>query len=65
MPRQLYHNTAQGHGGQLVAGAYTSCEDDGIGRSSEHVSMHLLPAILITNITLLQIGTNKDYRVCQ
>ena len=60
MPCQLYKNAAQSHCGQLVASANEGREEDGIGRSPEHVTVNLLPAILVTNITLLYTG-RKDH----
>ena len=51
---EFYQDASQCYGGQLEACAHQSCEEDRIGRSPEHITVDLLPAILITNITLLE-----------
>ena len=37
-----------------IARADEGSEEDGIGRRPEDITMHLLPPILVTNVTLLE-----------
>ena len=55
MSCELYDYTAQRHSAQLVTSPDDGGEEDGIGGGPEHIPMHLLPAILVTNIPLLAI----------
>ena len=56
---EFHHNAAQSHSGELVASAYERGEEDWVGRSPEHISMHLLPTILISNVSLLHIERKR------
>ena len=46
---------------QLVPSANQATEEDGNGGSTEHIPVNLFPAILITQVTLLQGGRTKDH----
>ena len=47
-------NDTQRHNGDVVAGAHQSREQHGVGCWPEHVTMNLLPAILVTKVLLLR-----------
>lgn len=47
------NDAAQGHHGQLVAGAHQTHKGDGVRRGAEHIPMHLLPAVLVSQVPLL------------
>lgn len=56
---QLDDDAAKGHSGELIASADECREEDRIGWGTEHISMHLLPPVLITNVTLLRGGGRR------
>lgn len=51
---------ADGNGHELVATADEAREQDGVSRGTEHVSMHLLPAVLVSQVLLLQVSRRKS-----
>ena len=51
---ESYDDAAQGHHRQLVAGAHHAGEEDGVTGGAEHVTVHLFPPVLITEVPLLR-----------
>ena len=53
------HDHTEGDGCDLVATADERREEHRVGRGSEHVTVHLLPPVLVTKIALLSRQQKK------
>lgn len=60
---EVTHNDEEDHTEadkrQLVAGAQQRGQQNEVGGLPEHIAMHLLPAILITQVALLRVTGKK------
>ena len=54
--KQCEGDASESHHGQLVAGANQAAEQNREGGRAEHITVDLLPAVLVTKVTLLGEG---------
>ena len=60
MLHESYKDAAKGYYSQLVASAHDTSKEDGELWGSEDITMNLLPAILISQVSLLEGETTNE-----